>query len=795
MRVHFAVSPRRRICRDRSWIRLVWRPCTILSLITVGLPLTSCKPPAPHFSMPAPPPGLAIPSAKMSTSKQDLANYATSWQKATADYAAGNGKNAVTDLTNAATLRSTLLSDLQVDSRNIAYAIGEACWSLKMPHCAWSQFTAINATVNGTPLARPLALPLYNYHFEYGTRLAHSMWNYLFLGDAQCHANEAVTFANTIGDRSLAYSSNFLLASIYNDQGRRGLACRTYQTAQSYGTTAQVAEATASQKDMGCTSTDYSMFGDPFDYLQKDQSHCTEPDNRHTPHLSHGAIGTMDPDLYGDAIHSLQHGAPAAAWKTLSLLSEQAALTQLILGRDEHASQLALANADVLDGDDESAASLYGQWLKGETVADPTHPSTEVQQVSKVLAILDASLSFKYYQRAVTDQGKNNWQQSITEFGEADSYWQHPEDELGIAISELHLYTGCSLVEVGPTPLEQSYSAFQEYLERAPDAADRAQVQATMQAVKARETYCSSGQQMIDKLVNFIAADLIGYINHVNAALQAQVLSASSIDSMWNPQGNGFVLQFGGPSGNPDAPGPNTGATPPNPDLPVSGGGAGVPGDTPITTSTSVGAPSTFTVALPNVSMSPVPIPSFPSSSVSTGSSPAPTGGTVSANVGSDLLIPIQLPTALLNQATWSWPQGSYSACEGIGVNGSYRVNVQAAAQAGANGSRQITSIALWLTSQSFTQATPVVTAQVQVLNGTAIVQSVNLTRPDVPSVEAAAGPDESERLYLPTSVTLSVPAGGLLHFSVFLSLRQEAGACTSFSSSVNVNPVDGSIH
>jgi hypothetical protein len=684
-------------------------------------------------------------------------------------------------------LRTSLVRSLKQDLGSIDYVMGETCWKLALPRCALSHLyqaeQAGRSTVDAEKARRQyenaLREPLYQYHYEYARRLENSTWSYRFLGDAACNANAAYTYANNEIEQS---SSKVLLGSIYARRGQRGRACRAYRAAEWPDNIPQHAQAIKGEKRLGCTDYDYSFFGDPFDSMQQDKTDCDPLGDPHNE--GPDSAGLLNPLLYANAILALSSDNRREALHDLIRVRQQAEFTLQSLQEDFPKVQLATADADVLAGNKEAAVQLYRQWL--QQGFRYSTPSSLANQVGATLAVLDASLAYEHYSNAIAAQSGGNWAKALEEFGRADSYWQHPEDELGIAISELHLYKGCTMFQIGPSELVLAYDAFKQYLDRAPNAPDRAQVEATMNTVKAREQYCSSGQYFTDEIALFFGAQLLNYLNSVSRTLQASIQS-SGPDSLWNG-GGGITVEWGGsgtsypaPSGPGAIPQGNPDRTPGAPPSAAAGAGPAIVWSGPASLSFNVS----------NVVSNPIVLPMIAQSSI------AGPGGTVigTTPVHGELGIAVSLPPSLINQASWSWAKPSYTLCEGIGVHGSYRVFADASAEPIAGGGKRITHLAVWVASPSFTQATAVVDVQVEVIEGSSVRQRVNLVRPDVPSIEAPTGDDESRRLYLPDGVELAIPVGAHLHVSTSVSLRQPEGACPSSTSEVDIDPTTGDVH
>lgn len=138
----------------------------------------------------------------------------------------------------------------------------------------------------------------------------------------------------------------------------------------------------------------------------------------------------------------------------------------------------------------------------------------------------------------------------------------------------------------------------------------------------------------------------------------------------------------------------------------------------------------------------------------------------------------------------WSWLGSLGALCENVGVNGAYRVNVEAQAEKTPSGMLTISAMALWASGALIEKDNTVTTAKFEVKKGDTILNTVVLARPDPPSIETNPQPGESWRLYLPKAKpSIEVPAGAKLFFTVTAQIKLEGGICSLGVSKEKVDP------
>lgn len=153
--------------------------------------------------------------------------------------------------------------------------------------------------------------------------------------------------------------------------------------------------------------------------------------------------------------------------------------------------------------------------------------------------------------------------------------------------------------------------------------------------------------------------------------------------------------------------------------------------------------------------------------------------------------------SALLSSAEtttrkWNWLGSVGALCENVGVNGAFRVYVEAEVENGANGSITIKSMALWVKGAVVNKDSTTTTAKLEIKKSGTLLKTVNLSRPDPdqPSVEVDPQAGESRRLYLPSSQqTLEIPAGAKISFTVTAQQNSSSGACSLGVSKKEIDP------
>jgi hypothetical protein len=254
------------------------------------------------------------------------------------------------------------------------------------------------------------------------------------------------------------------------------------------------------------------------------------------PKIQHFAIAELrivDLDLYTRALQLEARRKWKNAWDLLSKLDEQLKAGNASLRADSANIELARANAATIAGKLEDAVTLYEDWLYRERVnGTPPADIPLINAVQITLVPLNSALWPKHYDTAVNYLRANNWQGALEEFDRADGYVPMPMDEIGIAESNLHLYTGCGTpaeelaagLSNRKSNLDLAYAAYQEYLNRLPTAPDRTQVQAAMQALHTFISNCHN-QPLLDlsAIPQMAAALFLHAVQHDMAQVEQQI--------------------------------------------------------------------------------------------------------------------------------------------------------------------------------------------------------------------------------------------------------------------------------
>jgi hypothetical protein len=137
----------------------------------------------------------------------------------------------------------------------------------------------------------------------------------------------------------------------------------------------------------------------------------------------------------------------------------------------------------------------------------------------------------------------------------------------------------------------------------------------------------------------------------------------------------------------------------------------------------------------------------------------------------------------------WSWMGSRFAPCEGVGLNGAYRVHVEADVQELA-GSLTITSLQARAASAIFQTSPAQFSLSVSVIDAAGKVrQTYRLERPSGAVIEPAPLPSESRRLYLPSGKVLRAGADEKLRFDGAASVSTEAGVCALGATQHTVSP------
>jgi len=137
----------------------------------------------------------------------------------------------------------------------------------------------------------------------------------------------------------------------------------------------------------------------------------------------------------------------------------------------------------------------------------------------------------------------------------------------------------------------------------------------------------------------------------------------------------------------------------------------------------------------------------------------------------------------------WNWTSAQFAPCQGIGIGGSFATHVTALVQDGPDGSREISSLVLRVSSAAFTKGSAGVTATASIAPKTGASREVKLGRPTKPAIEPKQIADEASPLYLPENEKLVFPKAAKLIIVVSATVRTNAGTCSLGSSKKEIDP------
>jgi hypothetical protein len=139
----------------------------------------------------------------------------------------------------------------------------------------------------------------------------------------------------------------------------------------------------------------------------------------------------------------------------------------------------------------------------------------------------------------------------------------------------------------------------------------------------------------------------------------------------------------------------------------------------------------------------------------------------------------------------WNWTSAQFAPCEGIGIGGSFAIHGIALVQDGADGSKEISSLVLHVSSAAFTKGSAAVSATASIIPKTGASKDVKLGRATKPAIEPKQIADEASPLYLPDNEKLVFPKGAKLRIVVSAAVKTDAGTCSLGSSKKEVDPFE----
>ena len=135
-----------------------------------------------------------------------------------------------------------------------------------------------------------------------------------------------------------------------------------------------------------------------------------------------------------------------------------------------------------------------------------------------------------------------------------------------------------------------------------------------------------------------------------------------------------------------------------------------------------------------------------------------------------------------------SWVSAArYAPCQGIGAAGTFRVYAAGDAIVATDKTRKVTSLTVYASSATFTQAAGSIAARAIIKHNGSTVNQVVLTPPTPPVVEPAPKADEARRVYLPAGKTLTLAIGDQLHVEASAIAGTPSGTCTLGSSTSEI--------
>lgn len=139
----------------------------------------------------------------------------------------------------------------------------------------------------------------------------------------------------------------------------------------------------------------------------------------------------------------------------------------------------------------------------------------------------------------------------------------------------------------------------------------------------------------------------------------------------------------------------------------------------------------------------------------------------------------------------WSWTSVEFAPCQGIGIGGSFAVHATGVVQDGADGTKEIPSLVLRVSSAAFTKGAAGASATASIVPKTGPSREVKLGRTTRAAVEPKQLADETSPLYLPDGEKLVFPKGARLRIVVSATVKTNSGACSLGSSKKEIDPFE----
>jgi hypothetical protein len=141
------------------------------------------------------------------------------------------------------------------------------------------------------------------------------------------------------------------------------------------------------------------------------------------------------------------------------------------------------------------------------------------------------------------------------------------------------------------------------------------------------------------------------------------------------------------------------------------------------------------------------------------------------------------------SEVVFSWATPNFTPCEGVGVNGSYRVTARANMSTDDAGNKIMDQLAVFASSAAFAPDNSSITVGLDVISTPSPTQSFNLVPPPPNSMGETPGPTETPRLYLPTNTSIKILANTKLVFNVSATIQTSSGSCAVGATTKELDP------
>jgi hypothetical protein len=153
------------------------------------------------------------------------------------------------------------------------------------------------------------------------------------------------------------------------------------------------------------------------------------------------------------------------------------------------------------------------------------------------------------------------------------------------------------------------------------------------------------------------------------------------------------------------------------------------------------------------------------------------------------LAISILIFPAAASEIVFSWATPNFTPCEGVGVNGSYRVTARASISTDSSGNKTMDQLTVFASSAAFSPDNSSIAVGLDVISTPAPTQSFSLVPQPPNSIAESPGPTETPRLFLPPNTSIKILPNTKLVFNVSATIQTSSGSCAVGATTKDIDP------